>query len=229
MELILDTANLKDIEKLSDYLCIDGITTNPSIISKEKRDFKTILIEIDKIIGKSKPIHAQVVSTKFEDILEEALYINDIRENIYVKIPVSIDGLKAIKELKKYNIKITATAIFTAHQGIIAAKAGADYVAPYVNRLDNISADGISTVGDLIKILNIYDMKTKVLGASFKDAYKVLELLKLGVHSVTIPVDICYKMLEHPLTDLSVYKFIEDWYSVFGYTKIIKKNDKLRG
>ena len=223
MELILDTANLRDIEELCSYLCIDGVSTNPSIISKEKKDFETIIKEIGNIIGEKRPIHAQVVSTKYEDIMEEALFINSLRENMYVKIPVSIEGLKAIKELKKINIKITATAIFTAHQGFLAAKAGADYVAPYVNRLDNISVDGISTVGDLIEILNNYNMNTKVLAASFKNAYKVLELLKLGVHSVTVPADIVYKMLEHPLTDLSVNKFVEDWYYTFGYTKIIKK------
>ncbi|MPM63487.1 Fructose-6-phosphate aldolase [bioreactor metagenome] len=132
-------------------------------------------------------------------------------------------GLKAIKELKKQGIKITATAIFTAHQGFLAAKAGADYVAPYVNRLDNISADGISVVSDLVKILNTYNMKTKVLAASFKNCQQVLELMKSGVHSVTVPADICSAMMNHPLTNWSVDKFTEDWYDAFGEDTTTKK------
>lgn len=216
MELILDTANLNDIKDLYTHLCIDGVTTNPSIVSKEGKDFEILIKEIDEIIGQDIPIHAQVVSTKFEGMIEEALFISSLRKNIYVKIPVTKDGLKAIKELKKQGIKITATAIFTAHQGFLAAKAGADYVAPYVNRLDNISADGISVVSDLVRILDNYNMKTKVLAASFKNCQQVLELMKSGVHSVTVPVDICSAMMNHPLTNWSVDKFTEDWYDAFG-------------
>lgn len=216
MELILDTANLNDIKYLYDYLCIDGVTTNPSIVSKEGKEFEILIKEIDEIIDQDTPIHAQVVSTKFEDMVEEALFISGLRKNIYVKIPVTKEGLKAIKELKKQGIKITATAIFTAHQGFLAAKAGADYVAPYVNRLDNISADGISVVSDLVRILDTYNMKTKVLAASFKNCQQVLELMKSGVHSVTVPADICNAMMSHPLTNWSVEKFTEDWYSTFG-------------
>ncbi|HBI94392.1 MAG TPA: fructose-6-phosphate aldolase [Terrisporobacter glycolicus] len=223
MELILDTANLNDIKDLYTHLCIDGVTTNPSIVSKEGKDFEILIKEIDEIIGQDTPIHAQVVSTKFEEMIEEALFISGLRKNMYVKIPVTKDGLKAIKELKKQGIKITATAIFTAHQGFLAAKAGADYVAPYVNRLDNISADGISVVSDLVSILNVYNMKTKVLAASFKNCQQVLELMKSGVHSVTVPADICSAMMNHPLTNWSVDKFTEDWYGAFGEDTTTKK------
>lgn len=223
MELILDTANLEDIKDLYTHLSIDGVTTNPSIVSKEGKDFEILIKEIDEIIGQDTPIHAQVVSTEFEDIIEEALFISSIRKNMYVKIPVTKDGLRAIKELKKQGIKITATAIFTAHQGFLAAKAGADYVAPYVNRLDNISADGISVVSDLVRILDTYNMKTKVLAASFKNCQQVLELMKSGVHSVTVPADICSAMMNHPLTNWSVDKFTEDWYGAFGENTTTKK------
>lgn len=223
MELILDTANLEDIKDLYTHLSIDGVTTNPSIVSKEGKDFEILIKEIDEIIGQGTPIHAQVVSTEFEDIIEEALFISSIRKNMYVKIPVTKDGLRAIKELKKQGIKITATAIFTAHQGFLAAKAGADYVAPYVNRLDNISADGISVVSDLVRILDTYNMKTKVLAASFKNCQQVLELMKSGVHSVTVPADICSAMMNHPLTNWSVDKFTEDWYGAFGENTTTKK------
>lgn len=216
MELILDTGNIEEIKDLYTYLCIDGVTTNPSIVSKEGKDFATLVKEIDEIVEENTPIHAQVVSTKFEDMMEEALYINSIRKNMYIKVPVTKDGLRAIKELKKQGVKVTATAIFTAHQGFLAAKAGADYVAPYVNRIDNISGDGVAVVSELVNILNTYNFNTKVLAASFKNAQQVLDLMKVGVHSVTVPSDICKAMMNHPLTDWSVDKFIQDWYNVFG-------------
>lgn len=222
MELILDTANISDIEQLYSILPIDGVTTNPTIISKENKEFITLINDIDSIVGEDTPIHAQVIGTSFEEIVEEALFISKIRKNIYVKIPVTVNGLKAIKELKKQGVKITATAIFTAHQGFLAAKAGADYVAPYVNRLDNISADGVNTVKDLITIIDKYKLNSKVLAASFKNSQQVIELMKAGVHSVTVPPDIAKAMMNHPLTDWSVDKFIEDWESAFG--KGVKTN-----
>lgn len=224
MELILDTANIEDIKDLHTHLCIDGVTTNPSIVSKEGKEISTLIKEIDEVVGKDTPIHAQVISTKFEDMIEEALYISSLRENMYVKIPVTKDGLRAIKELKRQGINITATAIFTAHQGFLAAKAGANYVAPYVNRIDNISGDGVSVVTDLVNILNTYNMDTKVLAASFKNCQQVLDLMKIGVHSVTVPTDICMAMMSHLLTDWSVNKFIEDWSNVFGEVTTINKN-----
>lgn len=216
MELILDTGNVIEIEDLYTHLCVDGVTTNPSIVSKEGKDFESLIKEMDAIVGEDTPIHAQVISTKFEDMVEEALYISNLRENMYVKIPVTKDGLRAIKELKKQGVKITATAIFTAHQGFLAAKAGADYVAPYVNRIDNISGDGVSVVSDLVNIIDTYNFNSKVVAASFKNAQQVLDLMKVGVHSVTVPADICKAMMAHPLTDWSVNKFIEDWSNVFG-------------
>lgn len=222
MELILDTANISDIEQLYSILPIDGVTTNPTIISKENKKFITLINDIDSIVGEDTPIHAQVIGTSFGEIVEEALFISKIRKNIYVKIPVTVNGLKAIKELKKQGIKITATAIFTAHQGFLAAKAGADYVAPYVNRLDNISADGVNTVKDLITIIDKYKLNSKVLAASFKNSQQVIELMKAGVHSVTVPPDIAKAMMNHPLTDWSVDKFIEDWETAFG--KGVKTN-----
>lgn len=216
MELILDTGDVKEIEDLYTHLSVDGVTTNPSIVSKEGKDFVSLIKEIDEIVGAEIPIHAQVLSTNFEDIMEEALYISKIRKNMYVKIPVTKDGLRAIKELKKQEVKITATAIFTAHQGFLAAKAGADYVAPYVNRIDSISGDGVSVVSDLVNILNTYNLNSKVVAASFKNAQQVLDLMKIGVHSVTVPTDICKSMMAYPLTDWSVEKFREDWSNVFG-------------
>lgn len=222
MQLILDTGNIKEIKELYAVLPVDGVTTNPTIVSKEKKKFVDLINEIGEIVGENTPIHAQVLSTEFEDIVEEAIFISSLRKNMYVKIPVTSDGLRAIKELSKQGIKITATAIFTAHQGFLAAKAGAEYVAPYVNRLDNISADGVNTVKNLVEIIDRYKLKTKVLAASFKNAQQVIELMKVGVHSVTIPPDIAKAMMNHPLTDWSVNQFIEDWENAFG--KGVKTN-----
>ncbi|SFC20762.1 fructose-6-phosphate aldolase [Clostridium uliginosum] len=216
MKLILDTGNVEEIKLLSDILPIDGVTTNPTIVSKEKKKFTDLIAEIGEIVGEDIPIHAQVLSTKCEDIIEEAQFISALRKNMYVKIPVTSEGLKAIKELSKRGINITATAIFTAHQGFLAAKAGAKFVAPYVNRLDNISADGVGTVNDLVQIIDQYGFDCEVLAASFKNAQQVLELMRCGVHSVTVPPDIARAMMNHPLTDWSVDQFIKDWENAFG-------------
>lgn len=222
MELILDTGNIKEIEDLYLHLPIDGVTTNPSIVSKEGKPLDQLIKEIDSIIDEDTAIHAQVLSKDYEGIIEEAKYISSLRNNIYVKIPVTKEGLRAIRDLKKQGIKITATAIFTAHQGFLAAKAGADYVAPYVNRLDNISADGVGVVRDLIKIIDTYNMNTKVLAASFKNTQQVISLMTSGVQSVTVPADICKAMINHPLTEWSVDKFIEDWEKTYNHSGLLK-------
>ena len=216
MELILDTGNIEQIKDMNEYLVLDGITTNPSIVAREKKDFRELISEIDSVVGKDMPIHAQVISTDYEGIMEEARLINGLRENMYVKVPVTKEGLKAIKNLSKEGIKTTATAIFTAHQGFLAAKAGASYVAPYVNRIDNISGNGVEVVSNLINIIDMYGFDTKVVAASFKNAQQVIELMNCGVHSCTVPYDICSKMIEHPLTGWSVDKFIDDWEETFG-------------
>jgi fructose-6-phosphate aldolase 2 len=216
MELYLDTGNIKEIKELSDMLPIDGVTTNPTIVSREKKQFAKLINEIIDVIGVDKAIHAQVLSKDFRGMIEEAKFINTLHNNIYVKIPVIGEGIKAIKELSKLGIKTTATAVFTAHQATLAAKAGASYVAPYVNRLDNISAHGIDVVKDIITIINNYKFNTKVLAASFKNSQQVLDIIKSGVHSITVPVDVMRHMIAHPLTDYSVDKFIADWESVYG-------------
>jgi fructose-6-phosphate aldolase 2 len=219
MQLILDTGNLDEIRELSELLAIDGVTTNPTLVSREGKDFKALIQEIGAIIGDDLPIHAQVISTAYEDIMEEAMFISSLRENMYVKIPVTPDGLRAIKELKKKGLRITATAIFTVHQGYLAAKAGADYVAAYVNRLDNISADGVGTVRDLVSVIEMGGYDCRVLAASFKNAQQVLELMRVGVHSVTVPYDIVKSMMGHPLTDVAVKQFVEDYEKAFGAGK----------
>ncbi|KPU27170.1 transaldolase [Caloranaerobacter sp. TR13] len=217
MLYLLDTANLESIRKAYDLYPMNGVTTNPTIISKEKRNFLDILKDIRKIIGVESMLHVQVISTNAEKMVEEAEYLNQvIGGNLYIKIPVIHEGIKAMKILKNKGIKITATAIFTAQQALMAAKAGAEFVAPYVNRIDNISGNGIGVVTEILQLFEHYNLDSKVLAASFKNVQQVHLVSLAGAHSVTVNPEILDKMLEHPLTDWSVNQFINDWTKVYG-------------
>ncbi|NFO34577.1 fructose-6-phosphate aldolase [Clostridium botulinum] len=222
MIYILDTANLQEIKRAYEFYPMEGVTTNPSIISKEKEDFIKILKNIREIIGNDSMLHAQVLSLKAEDMIEEAKYIaRQVGGNIYIKIPVTPDGIKAIKILNKEGYKITATAIFTAQQALIAAKAGANFVAPYVNRIDNISGNGVEVVGEIIELLELNNLNTKVLAASFKNVQQVNEVALRGCQSVTVGIDIMDKLIEHPLTELSVKQFINDWKNAYNKITVL--------
>lgn len=217
MLILLDTANIDSIKHINDIYPLDGVTTNPTIISKEKKDFIGILKEIRNTIGKEKMLHVQVVGSKAEDMIEEAIYLNEkIGGNLYIKIPVTEQGIKAMKELSKKGYKITATAIFTAQQALMAAKAGAEFVAPYVNRIDNLMADGIKVVSDIVKIFEIYNINSKVLAASFKNTEQIHNACLKGARSVTVNADLIKQLIYHPSTDLSVDNFIKDWEMQYG-------------
>ncbi|NFG24515.1 fructose-6-phosphate aldolase [Clostridium botulinum] len=222
MIYILDTANLQEIKRAYEFYPMEGVTTNPSIISKEKEDFIKILKNIREIIGNDSMLHAQVLSLKAEDMIEEAKYIAEqVGGNIYIKIPVTPEGIKAIKILSKEGYKITATAIFTAQQALIASKAGAKFVAPYVNRIDNISGNGVEVVGEIIKLLEFNNLNTKVLAASFKNVQQVNDVALRGCQSVTVGSDIMDKLIEHPLTELSVKQFINDWKNAYNKITVL--------
>ncbi|APC39957.1 fructose-6-phosphate aldolase [Clostridium estertheticum] len=220
MLYIIDTANLEAIEKAYNFYPMAGVTTNPTIISKENKNFLVILKGIRKIIGAESMLHVQAVSLTAEKMVQEAEYLNSvIGGNLYVKIPVIPEGIKAIKILKQKGIKTTATAIFTAQQALIAAVAGASFVAPYVNRIDNISGDGVSVVAQIVQLFDQYDIDAKVLAASFKNVQQVHNVALVGGHSVTVNPEILDAMLAHPLTDWSVNQFVNDWESVYGIGK----------
>ncbi|MCR1898280.1 fructose-6-phosphate aldolase [Irregularibacter muris] len=224
MLLLLDTANLEDIQKAVEVYPIDGVTTNPSIIVKEKKDFLPLLKEIQGIIGKDKMLHVQALGTRAEDIVEEAHFIkNQLEGNIYVKIPVIPQGIKAIKILAKEGIQTTATAIFTAQQALMAAKSGAKFVAPYVNRVENISSDGVQVVGEMMKLFTLYGLETKILAASFKNVHQVHRCALEGCHAITANIEIVEKLIYHPLTDMAVEQFTGDWQGQYG--KGIRVND----
>ncbi|MGO5064269.1 fructose-6-phosphate aldolase [Clostridium sporogenes] len=224
MLMLLDTANIDSIKHINDIYPLDGVTTNPTIISKEKTDFLGILKEIRSVIGKEKMLHVQVVGSKAEDMVDEAIYLNEkIGGNLYIKVPVTEQGIKAMKELSKKGYKITATAIFTAQQALMAAKAGAEFVAPYVNRIDNLMADGIKVVSDIVTIFKIYNINTKVLAASFKNTEQIHNSCLKGAHSVTVNESLIKQLIYHPSTDLSVENFINDWEMQYG--KDVKTNE----
>lgn len=226
MLILLDTANLEQIKKGADIYPLDGVTTNPTIISKEKTKFIEHLKKIREIIGNDKMLHVQAVGTTAEDIVAEALYLNHvIGGNLYIKVPVTDYGIKAMKILKEKNIQITATAVITPMQALVAAKAGADFVAPYVNRIDNICGDGVKTVEEIAKIFKLYNLNCKVLAASFKNVAQIHDCCLAGSDSVTIGYDLLERLIYHPLTDWSVDTFIKDWESVYG--KGTKTNDNI--
>lgn len=223
MKIILDTANLDDIRYFNTYYPILGVTTNPTILSKEGGDVIALLKEIRSIIGADKELHVQVTETEYERIVEEAEAIVELLgKNTYVKIPATDVGLRATSYLSKKGIKITVTAVLTAAQAMLASNAGASYVAPYVSRLENICADGVGTVADIAEIFSISGTDTEILAASFKTAKEVLDVAVVGCHAATIGSDVMHKLLAHTTTDTSIAGFAQDWKKAFGDTTILK-------
>lgn len=221
MIYILDTADLKEIRHANEFYPIDGVTTNPSIIAKEKTDLVKLLKDIQEIIGDDKMLHVQTTATKAEDMVAEARMLEEmIGENFYVKIPIGEEGLKATKILAEEGINVTMTAIFTPQQALLAAKAGAAFVAPYVNRLDNVGGDGVNVVNEIVTLFDLFDLPCKVLAASFKNVQQVHDAALCGCHSVTVAPDVLYNLIKHPLTDVAVELFEKDWKSVYGDKKV---------
>ena len=222
MIYILDTADLAAIKHCNEFYPLAGVTTNPSIISKENTEFWGLVKEIRSIIGKDKMLHVQTVQTEASKMVEEAkLLKKELGGDFYVKIPIGEEGLKATKELKKLGIGVTMTAIFTPAQALIAAKAGASFVAPYVNRLDNILGDGTEGVAQIVEQLEIYDLDCKVLAASFKNAEQVHKCALAGCHSVTVTADVLKALITHPMTDAAIEGFEKDWNKAFGDKTIL--------
>lgn len=222
MLYIIDTAHIDEIKRCAEFYPIAGVTTNPTIISKEHTEFGPLVKTIRDIIGPDKMLHIQTTSTKTEDIIKEAEELKDfVGGDFYLKIPVSPEGLKATMILKKKGIKVTMTAIFTQQQALISALAGADFVAPYVNRLDNIVSDGVHVAGEIVELFNRYNLPTKVLAASFKNVEQVHKAALVGTHAVTINPELFEKLVYHPLTYYAVDDFCKDWESVYGDKKIL--------
>lgn len=217
MLYMLDTADVSAIRHCNEFYPLAGVTTNPSIIAKEKKDFWPLLEEIRAIIGNEKMLHVQVTAKRAEDIVAEAKLLKErLGGAFYAKIPISEEGLKATMMLNKIGIKVTMTAIFSPAQAMLAAEAGASFVAPYVNRLDNIIADGTNVVHEIVEEFKLHGLSTKVLAASFKNAEQVHKCALGGCHSVTVSADIIKALITLPMTDGAIAGFERDWKAVYG-------------
>ena len=217
MKLILDTANLDDIKYFNTYYPISGVTTNPTILSREGGDVVKHLHTIREIIGEDKELHIQVTETEFDKIVSEAkAIVNAFGKNTFVKIPATDVGLRATAALAKEGIGVTVTAVFSAGQALLAATAGAAYVAPYVSRLENICEDGIGVVAEIQQVLDNGDYDTVILAASFKTAREVLDVALAGSGAATVSADVLKKLLSHTSTDTSIAGFAADWKKAFG-------------
>jgi transaldolase len=209
MKIFLDTANVEEIREAVEYGLIDGVTTNPSLVTKEGRDFKEILLEITRMVDG--PVSAEVVSTDSAGILKEAYSLAKIHPNIVVKVPMIREGMKALKQLSSEGIKTNVTLVFNCSQALIAAKLGATYVSPFVGRLDDISEVGMDLICDLVTIFRNYDFKTQILAASIRNPVHVREAALYGAHVATMPFKVLEQLLKHPLTDIGLEKFLQDW------------------
>lgn len=209
MKIFIDTANLEEIKKAWELGLIDGVTTNPSLLSKEARDPISLLEEICKIVDG--PVSAEAVSLNFDDMVAEAMELSKIASNIVIKIPMTEDGLLAVRKLAQDGIRTNVTLIFSPTQALLAAKAGATYVSPFVGRLDDIGPSGMNLVEDIQIIFENYSFSTEIIVASIRNPLHVLEAAKIGADIATIPYSVIKQLIKHPLTDIGIEKFLKDW------------------
>lgn len=214
MKIFLDTANVADIKEGASWGIVDGVTTNPSLVAKEGRDFKEVIKEITGIVDG--PVSAEVISLKAEEMIEEAREVAKMHPNVVVKIPMTPDGLKAVSAVSKEGIKTNVTLVFSSNQALLAAKAGATYVSPFLGRLDDIGYEGMNLVREIVEIFDIYGIETEVIAASIRHPLHVTEAALAGAHVATIPFNVLTQMAKHPLTDIGIDKFLKDWEATFG-------------
>ena len=216
MKLFIDTANVEDIRKANDMGVICGVTTNPSLIAKEGRDFNEVIKEITSIVDGPISGEVKATTTDAEGMIQEGREIAAIHPNMIVKIPMTVEGLKAVKVLSAEGIKTTVTLIFTANQALLAARAGATYVSPFLGRLDDISQPGIQLIEDIVTIFENYGLETEIIAASIRNTVHVNDCALAGADIATIPYSVIEQMTKHPLTDQGIEKFQKDYKAVFG-------------
>ncbi len=212
MKFFIDTANIEEIRKAWDLGVIDGVTTNPSLISKEGKDPIKLLREICAIVNG--PVSAEAVTMTADEMVKEAKSLSKIHKNIVVKIPMIEEGLKAVKKLSAMGIRTNVTLVFSSSQALLAAKAGATFVSPFVGRLDDISHVGMDIVGDILDIYENYMFPTEVIVASIRNPLHVVDAARMGAHIATIPYSVIIQLIKHPLTDIGIQKFLKDWEKV---------------
>lgn len=215
MKIFLDTANIQEIREGVSWGVVDGVTTNPTLISKETREGKTfmdVVREILKIVDG--PVSLEVISTNYEGMVREARKLVELGDNVVIKIPMTFEGIKAVRTLSREGIKTNVTLVFTPNQAILAAKAGATFVSPFVGRLDDIGHDGMKIIEDIVKIYRNYEFRTEIIVASIRHPKHVYEAALLGAHVATMPFSVLKSMFGHPKTDEGIARFIEDWSKV---------------
>ncbi len=212
MKIFLDTANIAEIREAWALGVIDGVTTNPSLVSKEQKKFGEVLQEICRIVDG--PVNAEVVSTDYDGMMREGRQLAKINRRIVVKVPMTQDGLKAAKSLHGECIRTNMTLVFSANQALLAAKAGATYVSPFIGRLDDIGNEGMQIIREISEIYSHYDFRTEILVASVRNPIHVVEAAKLGAHVSTIPYAVLKQMMKHSLTDTGLERFLKDWEKV---------------
>jgi transaldolase len=209
LKLFLDTANLEKIRRLNRMGIVDGITTNPTLVAQEPGEFEAIIVAICKEVKGD--VSAEVVATDFDGMVSEAKHLSALATNVVVKIPMIPEGLRATKAVNGMGIRVNMTLIFSANQGLLASKAGASFVSPFIGRLDDTGQRGMDVVEDLVKIRDNYRLKTEVLVGSIRHTQHVLEAAKAGADIATMPSEVMDKMMQHPLTDLGLKRFLDDW------------------
>lgn len=209
MKIFIDTANVEEIKEAATWGILDGVTTNPSLIAKEGRDIKEVINEICEIVDG--PISAEVISLESDKMVEEALDLVKLHKNIVIKLPMCIEGLKAVKILSEKNIKTNVTLIFSSQQALLAAKAGATYVSPFVGRLDDIGVTGVDLISDIANIFEVHSINTEIISASIRNPIHVSECAMAGSDIATIPFNVLKQIAKHPLTDIGIEKFLSDY------------------
>ena len=217
MKLFIDTANVEHIKEFADIGVISGVTTNPTLIAKEGRDFNEVITKITSIVDG--PISGEVISLEAEGMVKEGIEISKIHPNMVVKIPMTEEGLKATKKLTELGIDTNVTLVFSANQALMAALAGATYVSPFVGRLEDTLHDGIQVVSDIRQIFDIYNLKTQIISASIRTPKQLADSALVGAHIATVPYAVLKKAITHPLTDKGIDAFMNDWKAVFGDKK----------
>lgn len=212
MKLFIDTANVDYIREVNDLGIICGVTTNPSLIAKEGRVFTDVVKEITSIVDG--PISAEVISLEHKGMVEEARNLSKIHKNIVIKIPMTLEGLKAVKILTSEGIKTNVTLIFSAAQALMAARAGATFVSPFLGRLDDIGHDGIALIEEIVDIFSIHSIDTEIIAASIRNPLHVINAARAGAHIATVPYNVIIQMSKHPLTDNGIERFLKDWENV---------------
>lgn len=209
MKLFLDTANLREIEQAMTWGVIDGVTTNPTLVAKEGLDFKTLLADICHLVPG--PVSAEVIATGAAEMVREAQVLAAVAAQVVIKVPMTPDGLQAVVELKKLGIQCNVTLVFSFTQALLAAKAGAAFISPFLGRLDDLAQDGVVLVENICQIFRQYPLESEIIAASIRHPLHVVEVARAGAHIATIPFPVLKQMFKHPMTDLGIERFLADW------------------